>query len=235
MQDVTSRIQVLGRNPDGTYTVQLDGGNNEQALSLPSQQNMSFPVRINGTVINFASQADFQAAALALSGRGEPQMPEFNTRPMGGGGGGGGGGNAARYLRAAADGADTVNSAMEARNLEARKEEFRDIQRSIADARQRLAGQMGSYASLVQPMLDLFDSFSDAMTVTITNLEEDVTSAWIRTGAGAGRTVSDLMRRGGGQGNGGDGISTLAVGGIALGGGVLLAEALGRGGRHNKR
>lgn len=219
MLDVTQNLEIVGRNEDGTFNVRV-GRSESTALTAPNQGG--YPVRINGTVVNFASAADFQAAQAAL-GSGGGGIPEVNTRPAGRGGASGAG-----FLRTATDAAETVNSAFDARNADARAREYRDLQNAIADARQKVAAQTSTQPALVPPLLELFDAFGDAVAITIQNLEDDVSTAWVRTGIGAARTVSDFSGpgRNGGQDNGAG--SALLIGGLALGGGLLLSEALGR-------
>lgn len=218
MLDVTQNLEIVGRNEDGTFNVRV-GRSDSTALTVPNQGG--YPVRINGTVVNFASAADFQAAQAALGGGGGG-IPEVNTRSGARGVGGAG------FLRTATDAAETVNSAFDARNADARAREYRDLQLAIADARQKVAAQSAAQPSLVSPLLELFDAFGDAVAITIQNLEDDVTTAWVRTGIGAARTVSDFSGpgRNSGQDNGAG--SALLIGGLALGGGLLLSEALGR-------
>ena len=216
--DVTENLQVLSQNPDGSFTVRLNRPEST-ALTLPQA---TFPVRINGTVVNFASQEDFRNAQAALNGAGYAGgVPEVNTRRGGSGGPG--------FLRTATDAAETVNSAFEARNAKAREREYKDLSTALADARQKIAAQSATNPSLVAGMLEFLDTFGDAVSITIQNLEDDVTSAWVRTGIGAARTVSDFSgsnsRYSSGQDNGVG--QTLLVGGLALGGGLLLADALG--------
>lgn len=220
MLDVTQNLEIVGRNEDGSFNVRV-GRSDSTALTAPNQGG--YPVRINGTVVNFASAADFQAAQAALGGGGGSGIPEVNTRPGGRGGVGGAG-----FLRTATDAAETVNSAFDARNADARAREYRDLQNAIADARQKVAAQSAAQPALVPPLLELFDAFGDAVAITIQNLEDDVSTAWVRTGIGAARTVSDFSSpgRNGGQDNGAG--SALLIGGLALGGGLLLSEALGR-------
>lgn len=214
--DVTENLQVLAQNPDGSFTVRLNRPEST-ALTLPQA---NFPVRINGTVVNFASQEDFRNAQAALNGAGYSSgIPEVNTRRPASSGGGG-------FLRTATDAAETVNSAFEARNAKAREREYKELSSALADARQKIAAQTASNPGLVAGMLEFLDTFGDAVAITIQNLEDDVTSAWVRTGIGAARTVSDFSASNGrGQDNGVG--QTLLVGGLALGGGLLLADALG--------
>lgn len=218
--DVTENLQVLNQNPDGSFTVRVNRPESSTALTVPQA---IFPVRINGTVVNFASQEDFRNAQAALNGAGyNGGIPEVNTRRPGSSGGGG-------FLRTASDAAETVNSAFEARNAKAREREYKDLSSALADARQKIAGQTASNPQLVAGMLEFLDTFGDAVAITIQNLEDDVTSAWVRTGVGAARTVSDFSASNGRYSSGQDnGVGqSLLVGGLALGGGLLLADALG--------
>lgn len=227
MTDVTGSLQIVSRNEDGTFTVRMTPAAQETALSIPAQGGGGgFPVRINGTVVNFASAADYQNAMGALGGGGG--MPELNTRGAGGGGGGGGG-----VVRTATDAAETVNSLMEARNFQERRAEFQTLKAAIATSRDKLASQLTTNPGLIQPILDLFDATNDAYALTIQTLEEQTTAAFVEAGIGAGRTLSDFMRRRGayGMGGGGDsGTTALVAGGLGLGAGLLLSETVGRGG-----
>lgn len=220
MTDITGSLQIVSRNEDGTFTVRMVPKEQETALALPGQGG-GFPVRVNGAVVNFASAADYQMAMNALSGGGgSGGMPEFNTRRGGGGSG----------LRTAADAAETVNSAIEARNFSARRQDFLELKASISTAREKLAGQLASNPSVIGPLLDLFDATNDAYTLTINTLEEETVRALVDAGIGGTRTISDFMRRRNGYGSGGgDGAgSALLVGGLGLGAGLLLSETLGR-------
>lgn len=224
MTDITGSLQIVARNEDGTFTVRMVPKEQETALALASQGG-GFPVRVNGTVVHFASAADFQTAMNALSGGAGSGMPEINTRRGGGGTGGGGSG-----LRAAADAAETVNSAIEARNFSARRQDFLELKASISSAREKLASQLTTNPSVIGPLLDLFDATNDAYTLTINTLEEETVRALVDAGIGGTRTIADFMRRRGGYGNGGgDGTgSALLVGGLGLGAGLLLSETVGR-------
>lgn len=222
--DVTENLQVLSQNPDGSFTVRL---NRPESTALSAPQ-ATFPVRINGTIVNFASQEDFRNAQAALNGAGySGGVPEVNTRRAAGGG---------SFLRTATDAAETVNSAFEVRNAKAREREYKDLSAALADARQKIAAQTASNPSLVAGMLEFLDTFGDAVAITIQNLEDDVTSAWVRTGIGAARTVSDFSAGSGRYGSGQDnGVGqSLLVGGLALGGGLLLADALGSSSRRGR-
>ena len=222
MTDITGSLQIVSRNEDGTFTVRMVTKEQETALAIPSQGG-GFPVRVNGTVVHFASAADFQTAMNALSGGAGSGMPEINTRRGGGAGGGSG-------LRTAADAAETVNSAIEARNFSARRQDFMELKASISGAREKLASQLSTNPSVIGPLLDLFDATNDAYTLTINTLEEETVRALVDAGIGGTRTISDFMRRRNGYGSGGgDGAgSALLVGGLGLGAGLLLSETLGR-------
>lgn len=225
--DVTENLQVLSQNPDGTFTVRLNRPAESTALTAPQA---NFAVRINGTVVNFASEADFRNAQAALNGAGySGGIPEVNTRRGASSGGGG-------FLRTATDAAETVNSAFEVRNAKAREREYKDLATALADARQKIAAQSASNPALVAGMLEFLDTFGDAVAITIQNLEDDVTSAWVRTGIGAARTVSDFSASSGRYSSGQDnGVGqSLLVGGLALGGGLLLADALGSSSRRGR-
>lgn len=219
MFDVTEKLQIVGQNPDGTFNVRVQQTGSEL---VPAETGGGYPVRINGTVVNFASAADYQRARAALIPSDAGNMPEFNTRGNGAGGAG--------LLRTAADAAETVGAGLDARNLAERKREFRDLEATILDARQKLAAQSGTNPALVPPILELFDSFADAVSLAIQNTEEDLRSALLRTGVGGARTISDF---GSSQRGGGD--SNLLGAGIAVGGGLLLANALGVGSRRRRR
>lgn len=220
MTDITGSLQIVSRNEDGTFTVRMVPKEQETALALPGQGG-GFPVRVNGAVVNFASAADYQMAMNALSGGGGSSgMPEINTRRGGGGGSG---------LRTAADAAETVNSAIEARNFSARRQDFLELKASISGAREKLASQLTTNPSVIGPLLDLFDATNDAYTLTINTPEEETIRALVDAGIGGTRTISDFMRRRNGYGSGGDGAgSALLVGGLGLGAGLLLSETLGR-------
>lgn len=223
MTDITGSLQIVSRNEDGSFTVRMVPKEQETALAIPGQGG-GFPVRVNGAVVHFASAADYQMAMNALSGGGGSGggMPEINTRRGGGGGGSG--------LRTAADAAETVNSAIEARNFNARRQDFLELKTSIAGAREKLASQLSSNPSVIGPLLDLFDATNDAYTLTINTLEEETIRALVDAGIGGTRTIADFMRRRNGYGSGGgDGAgSALLVGGLGLGAGLLLSETLGR-------
>lgn len=230
--DVTENLQVLNQNSDGTFTVRLNRPVESTALTVPQG---NFAVRINGTVVNFASEADFRNAQAALNGAGYAGgIPEVNTRRPASSGGGPG------FLRTATDAAETVNSAFEVRNAKAREREYKDLATALADARQKIAAQSASNPALVSGMLEFLDTFGDAVAITIQNLEDDVNSGWVRTGIGAARTASDFANSSGRYGSGQDNGfgQSLLVGGLALGGGLLLADALGssnrRGGRFQR-
>lgn len=212
MFDVTEKLQIVGQNPDGTFNVRVQQTGGE--LVPAESGGGAYPVRINGTVVNFASAADYQRARAALLPGDGGGMPEFNTRGNSGGGAG--------FLRTATDAAETVGGALDARNFAERRREFQDIEAAVLDARQKLAAQSGTNPALVPPILELFDSFADAIALAIQNTEEDIRSALLRTGVGAGRTISDFSssQRGGSE-------SSLLGAGVAVGGAVLLANALG--------
>lgn len=220
MTDVTEKLEIVGRNEDGSYTVRR-----QESTALAPRGG--YPVRINGTVVNFASEEDFRNAQLAISGGGG--IPEVNTRRAAGAGSGGGAG----FLRTATDTAETVNEAVVVRNLQNRRRDYQDLAVSIADARQKVAAQSAT-EPLVPALLELFDAFGDAVSLTISNLEDDINSGYVRTGIGAARTASDFIGRGN-SGGSDEGLgSALLAGGIGLGGGLLLAQALGRGPRRRR-
>ena len=211
-------VQIVKRNPDGTFTVRMDGENPYGGGT--EQQQSGYTAVIDGVSISFASEADFQKA-MALVGGGVPM------RRGGYGGRGGGGGSAQRFLSAGADAAATVSNLFQIRNLRAQRDNLASALRDSADARDRLAQLQNKFPELVPPLLDYMESEREAMAVSLNIYEDQITSLSIETGANALRTVADVMWDGqSGRWNGGgeenSSFSGLAYAGIGLGIGYLL-------------
>ena len=101
-------------------------------------------------------------------------------------------------------------------------------------ARDKLAALSGSYPDLVKVLIDGMQAESDVNAAAIGILDDQILGVDIQAGTGVARVMADLwdgMSRDGLNG-GGNAFSTLAVGGLGLGLGLLLSSR-GRRGHHS--
>lgn len=224
-KDIT--VRVTGQNPDGTMTIQQVGGDgNPFAMTAPNQpstamtmaapQQAGFPVRINGTVINFHSEADALKAQNLLRDFQQQQIPEIGNV----GGRNAGSGGTGTWLRSASDAANAIGSYLSARGIRTKIDDARDAvqdeSRGIAELETLMAG--GKYADLIPSLLRVMRAERDATESHIDALGDQVTALDIATGAGVVKVATEMMN-GTTTGLGNNG---LALAGGAIGLGLLL-------------
>ena len=233
-KDVT--FEVVSQNDDGTYTVRATGGASNpyagggSSPNLPAVTGGGYVAMINGRKVTFASEADAEVAGVAIGemrGGGSGVRELSNGWQRGGGsGGGGGGGSGARFLRGGADAAEAITGFFRGRNLRQKRD---DLARALAAsnvARDKLSGLSSRYPDLVAGLIDCMQAESDVNAAAIGILDDQILGVDVQAGTGVARVMADLwdgMSRDG-LGGGGNGFSTLAVGGIGLGLGLLLSS-----------
>jgi hypothetical protein len=237
-KDVT--IRVTGQNPDGTMTVQqVDGGNpfgggsagttamtayNPQGMA-PANQQGGYRATFNGVSVVFASEADFLKADRAL----REMMESQAAGPSLGGGpvlGGRWGGETTKYLRAGGEGLQTVAAFLNGRNIKRKIEEVQDALEDSREARQELENleRAGKYADLIPTLRRLFVAERDATEASIAALDDQQQAADLQAGGGVAKVFAEVVGDGNGGRGGGDLTTALALGGGALGLGLLLSS-----------
>ena len=234
-KDVT--FEVVGMNDDGTYNVRPVGGTGNPYAGGGSSPNLpavtgGYVAMINGRKVTFASEADAEVAGVAINEMrgGSSGVRELNS---GWNRGSGGSGSGARFLRGGADAADTITGFFRGRNLRQKRDElWRAIDASNA-ARDKIAGLNTRYPDIVNALIDYMQAERDVNANAIGILDDQILGVDVQAGTGVARVMADLwdgMAREG-HGASSDGFSSLAVGGIGLGIGLLLS---GRGRRSDR-
>lgn len=242
-KDIT--VRVTGQNPDGSFTVQSVGGDqgnpfggNGSTAMVPSGTQVpatqGYRATVFGAEVSYLTEADFLKADRAA----REYMTQRQQGPtLGGIGGLSGMGSATGWLRSGANAADAVAGFLNGRDIRRRIDDLDD---ALADSRSAMVELDGleranpTLAPLVPVLRRLFLAERDATESSVSVLESQLTAVDIQTGAGVARVASDLMERSGGSSEG-SGIGTaVAVGGAALGAGLLLSRD-DRGGRRRRR
>ena len=239
-KDVT--FEVVSQNDDGTYTVRPTngGGGNPYAgggssPNLPAVTGGGYVAMINGRKVTFASEADAEVAGVAINemrggGAGPRELGQQGwQRGSGGGAGGAGGGGASnsgtRFLRGGADAADAITGFFRGRNLRQKRDDLARAITASNTARDKLAGLRGQYPDLVPVLIDCMQAESDVNASAIGLLDDQILGVDVQAGTGVARVMADLWDGMSGNGmGGGNGFSTLAVGGLGLGLGLLLSN-----------
>ena len=227
-KDIT--VRVTGQNPDGTMNIQQVGGGdgNPFAMTAPgaggamttAQPAGGFPVRINGVVINFQSEADALKAQNLLRDMQQNQIPEISSiggRSMGGGGGTGG------WIRNAADAASAAGAYLAGRGIRSKIEDARDAVADQNRAISELEGMQaaGKYTDLIPTLLRLARAERDATESHIDALGDQLTALDMTTGAGIAKITAEVVSNNygsnGNNGNNGNNALLLAGGGLGLG------------------
>ena len=238
-KDVT--FEVVSQNDDGTYTVRPTGGGGNpyagggSSPNLPAVAGGGYVAMINGRKVTFASEADAEMAGVAISEmRGGGSGPrELGQGWQRGGGNGGGSSSGTRFLRGGADAAEAITGFFRGRNLRQKREDLANAIKAANTARDRLSGLSGAYPDIVKTLVDCMQAEADVNAAAIGILDDQILGVDMQAGTGVARVMADLwdgMSRDG-VGGGGNGFSTLAVGGLGLGLGLLLSSRGRRG--HN--
>lgn len=227
MRDTT--FQVVGQNPDGTITVRPTS-----ETSLVPSQNENLPsiggsgggyrAMVGGRVVTFASERDYQEAAMAW------------REEMGRRGGGGNGGGGAAFLRTGSDAAEAVTGFFTGRNLRKKRQDLVDALDAEAVARDKLGQLSGKYGEIVGPILDWIAAEQQVHSTSLSIIDDEIFAFDMQAGTGVVRTISDLWDgysggRGFGGGGGGGAGGALALGALGLGVGFLLSNTGSRGRR----
>mgnify|MGYP000019336555 CR=1 FL=1 len=236
-KDVT--FEVVGMNDDGTYNVRAVGGAGNpyagggSSPNLPAVTGGGYVAMINGRKVTFASEADAEVAGVAINEMrgGSSGVRELNS---GWNRSNGGSGSGARFLRGGADAADAITGFFRGRNLRQKRDElWRALDASNA-ARDKIAGLNTRYPDIVNALIDYMQAEREVNANAIGILDDQILGVDVQAGTGVARVMADLwdgMAREG-HGSSGDGFSTLAVGGIGLGIGLLLSGRGRRSDRH---
>ncbi|MFO0578405.1 MAG: hypothetical protein U1A78_30745 [Polyangia bacterium] len=250
-KDIT--VRVTGQNADGSFTVQpvggdqgnpfASGGSSSTAMTPYTPQvpaSQGYRASVFGADVYYLSEADFlkaDRAAREYMAQRQPGPTLGGIGGIGGIGGLGGMGTTAGFLRTGANAADTMAAFLNSRDIRRRIDDLDD---ALADSRSAMIDLDNiertntTLAPLIPVLRRLFLAERDATESSVSVLESQLTAVDIQTGAGVARVASDLMERSAGTSEG-SGIGTaVAVGGAALGAGLLLSRDE-RGGRRRRR
>lgn len=231
-QDVTTRVQVLGQNADGSLNVRMDGGNPfstgggaMQSIQQPGGAVGQYRARIGNVEVAFATEADMLKAQMALSqlggsGSSTPQL-------LGGAAGGTGTGN---WLGLASNAASAVNNVFARSALDRKVREYDRALASQAQNRERLQALQSKYPDLVPVLQDLFGSERQATETAQSTLEDLVNAQGIAIGVDVTRVAADFVNNSGSQGifSGGSNAGPLLAGGAGLAVGLLASRSSNR-------
>ena len=235
-------FQVVGRNPDNTFTVREVAGETSMVPAsgggVPSigSGGGGFQARVNGRIVTFASEADFREAEMAwreMQGGGGMSMPELGRSGMMMNRGGGGAG----FLRTGSDAAEAITGFFQGRNLRQKRDDLIASLDAEAAARDRIAQLTSKYGDLLGPLLDWMDAERQVTAGALGILDDQIFAFDMQAGIGVVRTMSDLwdgMRTGGFGGQSEGAFSALAAGAIGLGVGYIISTS-GRGRRGARR
>lgn len=234
-QDLTTRVSVLGQNPDGSLNVRMDSGNpfaaggGAMTAYNPGTTNVppAYKARIGNVEVQFASEADMLKAQMALaqlSGTATPGVPQLL-----GGGGVAGGLGAPGWVATAANAASALNNYFVRSNLDRKVSDYDralTLQRAGLD---RLASLQTKYPDLVPVLQDIFGAERTATETGQSALEDLVSAQGIATGVDAARVAADFLTNNqqsntGGLFSGG-GSGALLAGGAGLAVGLLASRS----------
>lgn len=226
-QDVTTRVSVLGQNPDGSLNVAMQ--NNPFAVgsggATTAMQNQgAAQAYIGRELITFGSEADMLKAKLAiqnLSGGGAGGAPQLAP-------GGGGPGGSSSWLPLAANAGSAINNLFMRSNLDRKAKDYKNHVAALAEARRRLEGLSTKYPDLIPTLLEINDA-ERAATETAQALLEDLLQAnGVAIGVDVVRAANDYLSSSSyssqGLFSGGSG-GTLLAAGLGAGAGLLLSRS----------
>lgn len=235
VKDVT--FEVVSQNDDGTYTVRPSSGGGSpyagggSSPNLPAVTGGGYVAMINGRKVTFASEADAEVAGVAINelrggrGGGTRELVDGSRSDARQGSGSGSG---APFLRGGADAADAITAFFRGRNLRQKRSDLNDALAARDVALNKLAGLTSQYPALIGALTDYAAAESDVNSTAIGILDDQILGVDIQAGTGVARVVADLWdgmsRPGMGRTGGGDGYSALAIGGLGVGVGMLLAS-----------
>ena len=227
-QDVTTRVSVLGQNPDGSLNVAMQ--NNPFAVgsggATTAMQNQgAAQAYIGRELITFGSEADMLKAKLAiqnLSGGGAGGAPQLAP-----GGGGGPGGGSSSWLPLAANAGSAINNLFMRSNLDRKTKDYKNHVAALAEARRRLEGLSTKYPDLIPTLLEINDA-ERAATETAQSVLEDLLQAnGVAIGVDVVRAANDYLASSSYSSQSlfsGGGSGTLIAAGLGAGAGLLLSR-----------
>lgn len=235
-QDLTTRVQVLGQNPDGSLNVSMSGN-----PFNPAAQNMMQPAApaggtpgayramINNVEVAFASEADMLKAKLAL----QNMTPGGNALPqlVPGASGGTGGGGTGNWLGLAANAGSAINNLFVRSNLDRKVKDYDRALAAHRAAQSRLDALTSKYPDLIPVLQDLIVAERAATETAQATLEDMVAANGVAIGVDVARVATDFLATNNqpslfSSGGGGSGAGTaLLAGGVGLGVGLLASRS----------
>lgn len=225
MNDVTTRVQVLGQNTDGSLNVRMDGGNpfgggSPSTAMTPYNAGTSrqFTLMIGNQQVNFATEADMLKAQMALQGG------ATGVSSLGAPGG-------TNWLQVAGNAASAINNLFARSNLDRKVQDFQRALAESNDARQRLQALQSKYPDLIPVLTDALNAERRATEAASSALEDMMAANGIAIGVDVARVASDFLDKKNGSTSifqQGGSSSALLAGGVGLGAGLLAARALGK-------
>lgn len=208
-QDITTRVAVLGQNPDGSLNVRMDGNPFAMQTAQPQGAAMTSPGgpfrgRIGSIEVNFATEADMLKAELAQRQ---------------GGATGTGTGGTMNWLGLAANAGSAINNLFTRSNLDKKISDYRRSLDRQQEARSRLDQLMTKYPDLVPILTEIFDQERKATETAQAALEDLMAANGIAIGVDVAKAAQDFLAS-----------NQAGAGSIFSGGsGALLAAGAGLG------
>ncbi len=234
-QDVTTRVQVMGQNPDGSLNVQMQGNpfNVSPAGQMMTQPQMptttAYSAMVGNQQINFASEADLLKAKLAIQqmmgGGQQAGLPQLVPGAAGGGNGGGMG----SWLPLAANAGSAINNIFQRGNLDRKIKDYTRHLDNLAAAKKRLEALTSKYPDLIPALLEVNDAERGATETAQSALEDMLSANGVAIGVDVVKVASEWLASN--QSGGGGGIfsggssGALLAGGLGLGAGLLASRS----------
>ena len=233
-QDLTTRVQVMGQNPDGSLNVQMQGNPFNVNAQPATQQMMQAPptttysAMVGNQQINFASEADLLKAKLAIQqmtgGGQQAGLPQL----VPGAGGGGMGGSMGSWLPLAANAGSAINNIFARGNLDRKIKDYTRHLENLAAAKRRLEALTSKYPDLIPALIDVNDAERGATETAQAALEDMLSANGVAIGVDVVKVASEWLANSNQSGGGifsGGGSGALLAGGLGLGAGLLASRS----------
>ncbi len=225
--DVTTRVNVMGQNPDGSLNIQMSGNPFNPAGQQMTQSTTTYSAMVGNQQINFASEADLLKAKLAIQqmtgGGQQAGLPQLVP-----GAGGGTGGGMGSWLPLAANAGSAINNIFQRGNLDRKIKDYTRHLENLTQARRRVEALTSKYPELVPAILDMVDAERGATETAQAALEDMLSANGVAIGVDVVKVASEWLasnQSGGGGIFSGGGSGALLAGGLGLGAGLLASRS----------
>ena len=205
-------------------TGNVGGGNpfaaGQSTAMVPADMSTGYKANLMGVEINFASEADYLKAQMALAKKGGGFSPGSDD-----GGGMFGGSN---FLPTLGNGLQTVGAFLAGRNLQGKVDDL-DValdEQAAARAEIETLRSNASLAPLIGPLLRVLDAERNATQSAQAALEDQILAQDLQAGGGVANLIGNFTKGGGMGGGGSSGLgSTAAIGLGGLGLGLMFSRS----------